>query len=763
MSDEELAAYITNEPHGRASFKNLVRELRARAEEREALEAALERLIEKGLLIELKSGQYLSTQGSREFAVGKLSMHRDGFGFVKPAAPIQGLAGDIFIGSQSAQKAMHGDKVMVRVGRIERDGKGNGEIVRVLERAYRTVVGEFQVRGRGNFVKPHEERIKQWIFIPDGYEFPKEGINVDRIGIERPQPKTVEELDGQIVNVEMIEYPDHTEDAVGRVVEILGFADDFGVDVEIMIRKHQIPHHFPQTVLDEARAIADEVPASELADRVDYRSLPIVTIDGETARDFDDAVYVSRLENGNYELQVHIADVSHYVRPGSAIDHEAAMRGTSVYFPDRAVPMLPIELSTNICSLVPHKDRLVISMIMEIDHQGDIVGQNFHRGVIRSAERMTYTNVEKILDGDPEQRERYNSLVVNFELMKELAGILLRRRQRRGSIDFDLPEPILSINSEGEMVSILRSVRLFSMRLIEEFMLAANQAVASELQAKLPFAMYRIHELPDSKRVHDFEEIAAHFGYALTRGPMPSKRFPMADKKRDGRKVRRDVELVERDINITPFDYQRLIHKLEGKPEERILNYLMLRSLRQARYSATNEGHFALAMDNYTHFTSPIRRYPDLIVHRLLMGARYADGELRDIADDASFTERRSAEAERELIEWKKIKFMIQYVGEVFPALITNTTKFGFFVELEQLFVEGLVPIDSLTGDRFAYNEGVRRIVGQRTRREFKIGDHVQVLLDRVNGVEKKLEFSWVDESAESRVGKKKKKRSDPR
>ncbi len=757
MTDEEIANYIVREPHGRTTLKNLSRELRVRGEDKEALESALERLVNKGLLIEMRSGQFMATQSTREFSVGKLSMHRDGFGFVKPVVPIPNMVGDIFIGSQSAAKAMHGDRVMVRVSRVDRDGKADGEIVRILERAYRTVVGEFRIRRRGNFVKPHDERIKQWVFIPDGYEIPPQSGEVDRIGKIAATPKSLEEMDGLIVNVELLEYPEQGEDAVGRIIEILGGEDDFGVDVEIMIRKHQLPHQFPEEVLAQARAMPTEVSAKECEGRVDYRNLDIVTIDGETARDFDDAIYAELLPNGNFQLQVHIADVSHYVEPQTPLDIEAAMRGTSVYFPDRAVPMLPVELSTEICSLKPHVDRLVVSMIMEIDHQGDILAQQFHRGVIRSAERMTYTNVQKLYDGDAEQRERYSRLIGRFDLMKELAEVLLRHRQKRGSIDFDLPEPIIELDEAGQMVSVLRSPRLFSQRLIEEFMLAANQAVASELQSKLTFAMYRIHELPDSKRVAAFEEIAAHFGYSLTRGALPVTRYAMVEKKRDGRKVRKDIELVKADIGITSKDYQKLIRKLEGKPEERILNYLMLRSLRQARYSASNEGHFALAMDHYTHFTSPIRRYPDLIVHRLLLGAKYSDQELKEIADDTSFTERRSADAERELIEWKKLKFMIQYVGETFRALITNTTKYGFFVELEELFVEGLVAMDSLPGDKYFYQEAVRRIVGQRTRREFKIGDEVSVLLERVNSSERKLEFSLFEESAPKTKKKKKK------
>src|SRR5882762_4680968 len=386
--------------------------------------------------------------------------------------------------------------------------------------------------------------------------------------------------------------------------------------------------------------------------------MDIVTIDGETARDFDDAVWVDRLANGHFALQVHIADVSHYVKPGTPIDAEARLRGTSVYFPDRAVPMLPFELSTNICSLNPQVDRLVLSALMEFDHAGDMVAQKFVRGVIRSAERMTYTDVHLLLEGDAGLRERYRPLIGRFELMRELAEILNRKRVRRGSIDFDLPEPLIEFDQFGEMTGVIRAPRNIAHRLIEEFMLAANEAVASHLQSGGLPSIYRIHEQPNPKRVMEFEEVAAHFGYSLGVGAIPVQRFAYADKRRDGHKERREIVLPTV-VKISPRNYQKLVAKIEGKPEERILSYLMLRSLKQARYSADNRGHFALAAESYTHFTSPIRRYPDLMVHRIL-GA-YLDRErepfpkpqLAAIADACSETERRAAEAERELVEWK--------------------------------------------------------------------------------------------------------------
>ena len=743
--------HIARLPHARATFKQLVRELGARGESRENLEAGLERLTERGDLIEPRSGHFVHTRLSREYAVGRLNMHRDGYGFLIAGYPIEGIRGDIYIPRDSAQTAMHGDTVVVRIARIENDGRADGEIVKILRRAHMEVVGEFHVRKRGCYVIPHDERIRQWIQIPEGMEIPPVTESRDRVGATRVHVTGVEDLEGMIVNVEILEFPEEGEHAIGRVIEILGHPDDFGVDVEIVIRKHHIPHHFPAGVLSEAQSFSPAISGDELSGREDFRSLDIVTIDGETARDFDDAVWVDRLANGNYALQVHIADVSHYVTPGSAIDEEALSRGTSVYFPDRAVPMLPLELSTEICSLKPNVDRLVLSALLEIDHSGDVVAQRFCRGIIRSAERMTYTDVHALLEGDVALRTRYAPLVARFELMRELALVLNRKRVQRGAIDFDMPEPLIEFDEFGEMIGVKRSPRNIAHRLIEEFMLAANEAVAAHLEnAGIP-SLFRIHEKPDAKRVMEFEEIATHFGYSLGIGALPVKRFRVADRGRDGRRGRKEVVLADDSVAISSRNYQKLIAQIEGKPEERILSYLMLRSLKQARYSAENRGHFALAASSYTHFTSPIRRYPDLIVHRILSGwldgkrNLFAPERLAAIAEQCSETERRAADAELELVEWKKAKFMEDRVGEQFSALIISTTRFGFFVELENLFVEGLVPIDTLPGDRFMFHENVRKIVGQRTRREFSIGDTVRVLLDRVDPVERKLQFSLVE------------------
>jgi ribonuclease R len=601
-----------------------------------------------------------------------------------------------------------------------------------------------------------------------------------------------------------------------------------------MIRKFHLPHRFPPEVIEEAQAVESIIPATELRHRRDYRDLPIVTIDGETARDFDDAVHVCQLENRNYELQVHIADVARYVTPNSPLDQEARLRGTSVYFPDRAVPMLPLELSTDICSLRPQLDRLVLSCTMEVDHQGEIVSYELNEGVIRSAQRMTYTAANAVLEGDSDARKRYATLLEHFEQMRDLAMILNRKRERRGSIDFDLPEPVIEFDEFGLMKSIARSERNMAHRLIEEFMLSANECVAHYLENKRIVSLYRIHEKPDARRVYDFEVIASAFGYSLGVGALPIHRVQLKADRRaahgTGKRVR-EVE-VPKEVHVTPRMYQKLAAKIAGKPEERILSYLMLRSLKQARYSEENLGHFALAASTYTHFTSPIRRYPDLIVHRILKqvlrdfaeerdgevpiarGDRClahpfepnrADGEghdvrrtvyrsnekralapegaragvptpdsspwskrrdhgldaqalrplrgpipieeLRDIAEESSQSERRADEAERELMEWKKVRFMESRIGEDFDGLIVSVTKFGLFVELTDLFVEGLIPINTLDDDRYAFHENTRQIVGQHSRKTYSLGDRVRVIVDRIDRVEKKIQFAIFEEN----------------
>jgi ribonuclease R len=845
LSDSTILKHIARQPKRSAGFKQLVRELGLHGEARGDLDVHLQKLVAAGVLIQINSDRYALPQSApdKNLVAGRLTMHRDGFGFVIPDVSSLSpsmksrLVGDIFIAPHAIGNAMHGDRVLVDIVATRPDGRAEGRIVRSVVRGHPTVVGIFHYGSRHNYVKPIDSKITQEIVIPHGMEFvappspaaqdtvpPGETLairkkSVDRVlGDEAAHRSESDDLEGVVVDVEITDWPTPTQNPRGRVFEIIGRQDDFGVDVEIAIRKFHLPHRFPAATLEEAQDIPAVIPAAELRHRRDFRALPIVTIDGETARDFDDAVTVSHLANGNFELQVHIADVAQYVTPDSALDQEAHLRGTSVYFPDRAVPMLPLELSTDICSLRPHLDRLVLSCVMQIDPHGEIVGYELCEGVIRSAERMTYTAVNAVLEGDIPERERYVPLVPTFELMRDLAVILNHKRQRRGSIDFDLPEPVIEFDEFGLMKSITRSERNIAHRLIEEFMLSANECVAQYLESKRIASLYRIHEKPDAKRVYDFEVIAATFGYSLGVGPLPIHRVQFKSDRRSARGTGKQARTVEipKEVHITPRMYQKLAAKIAGKPEERILSYLMLRSLKQARYSEENVGHFALAAPSYTHFTSPIRRYPDLIVHRILKevlrdSAEKHDGdvpigvssalhgsagvpparlseefhsdsaasgrrdatptpwskrrdhtshhegldplggpipldELHNIAEESSHSERRADEAERELMEWKKVKFMQDRIGEDFDGLITSVTKFGFFVELTDLFIEGLVPLNTLTDDYYTYHENTRQIIGQRSRKTYGLGQRIRVLVDRIDPVEKKIQFAILEE-----------------
>jgi len=762
LSEAALLDHIRKLPHGKASLKQLIREIGAKGANKEILEASLDQLVSRGELIALRQDQFVAATRTREFVTGHLQMHRHGYGFVIADRPIEGLQGDVFVPPAAAEQAMHGDRVIVRVRRVREDGRAEGEIVRILKRAYPTVVGELRVHAGRSYVVPYHDRIPSWIEVPAGLEIPTQQTTVNRIGSATGPVSGPDDLDGMIVEAEILEFPGREGRATGRVTEILGHPDDFGIDVEIVIRKHHLPHKFPPEVLAQAATFPSNIPTEEISRRRDFRALDVVTIDGESARDFDDAVWVDQAPDGNFVLHVHIADVTYYVRPGTPIDREAALRGTSVYFPDRAVPMLPLELSTELCSLKPHADRLVLSVLIEIDHRGDVVRQECARGVIRSVERMTYTDVHLLLEGDASRRERYHTLIPRFEIMRELALILNRKRARRGSLDFDLPEPLIEFDEWGEMTGITKAPRNIAHRIIEEFMLAANEAVARHLETAGVPSLYRIHEAPDPARVLEFEQIAAQFGYSLGLGLARGKRFPIVDRKSDGRKVRKDITLADDCLEVTARHYQHLAEKVQGRPEERILNYLMLRSLKQARYSPDNQGHFALATSTYTHFTSPIRRYPDLVVHRILSalldGLPQPQLNLNAIADQCSVAERRAAEAERELVEWKKAKFMAERVGEDFDALIISTLKSGFFVELEDLFVEGFVPIDSLPGERYGFHETTRQIIAERSRQTFKVGDRVRVRLDRVHALEHKLMFSLVEIPGTNSNSRKKRK-----
>jgi len=696
-----------------------------------------------------------SPLAGRDEVKGRLVLHHDGYGFVVPDSPMPQLDGDIFIPRDAIQDAMHGDHVLAkiqRLGGVTGAQRAEGRIVRILDRAHPTVVGLFRYGAQHNVVLPYDVRIQHEIEIHRGNEltpglWKKLGFSgADETSIRLRRIPRLDELDGAVVNVELLRYPHGGASPTGRVIEILGRPGELGVDTEIIIRKHHLPHVFSAEVLDEAERGAKPVSESQRASREDFRHLPIVTIDGETARDFDDAVYVEHRADGGWHLQVHIADVAHYVRTATPLDGEARLRGTSVYFPDRAVPMLPEALSNGMCSLKPREDRLVMSALMEFDAAGHMKSSRMTSGVIRSAERMTYTNVNKVLEGDPEMSKRYASLSPRFRDMKELALVLNARRNERGSIDFDLPEPVIEFDEEQRMTNITRSERNIAHRLIEEFMLAANRAVAAYLLHRGIESLHRVHEKPDARKVLEFEELARAFGYSLGvedlhqrevavrhgRVPAPTK-AGRPDSFGHGRERGMKVALPGSELRITPQHYQRLIKKVVDKPEERIISYLMLRSLKQARYAAEPLGHFALGFDEYTHFTSPIRRYPDLIVHRILKWALdhpndapssskphvatppgaeavlYSHKNLEEIAAETSEAERRANGAERELMDWKTAQFMEEHLGEEYDGLIISVQKYGCFIELFEVFVEGLLPISAL--EEFA---GARCVLRER-------------------------------------------------
>jgi len=640
---------------------------------------------------------------------GQLHRHPRGFGFVTPDAG----GPDVFVPPRTLAELLDGDRVAIRIVRNDGRGRAEGEIVRLLERTRKRVMGVFRSagRGRGGTVQAYDRLFEN--------------------GIDVAEDQAGRAADGMVVGVEVLRPPGDHRTATGRVVEVLGHPDDPGMDLKTIIHKYDLRESYPDDVLDEATSAPERVSEEEVRGREDFRDHPIVTIDGETAMDFDDAVLVRKNADQTYELQVHIADVAHYVRAGSALDREAYERGTSAYFPGTALPMLPHRLSNGICSLNPGVDRLVQSCIMTIDGRGRVVENRFADGVIRSSERMTYTNVARILvDHDAAVTERYRSLLPMFQTMQELCLVLNEKRRRRGSIDFDLPEPELLLAVTGEMTGIVELQRNIAHRIIEEFMLAANETVATHLfRARVP-SIYRIHERPDPKKLEEFDAVAQAFGYRL---PQPY-------------------------TSIEPRAFQQIVEMAKGRPEERFLSRLMLRSMKQARYSHLRDLHFGLAATCYTHFTSPIRRYPDLIVHRILRRVRSGrplapeerqdlEGFLPEAALHSSRTERTADQAEWELVEWKKTAFMASRVGEEFEGFILSVHPFGFFVELREYFIDGLVKIESLPGDRFRFHEKKMILKGERNGRVFKLGDRVRVRVDRVDQFQLRVEFSLVEET----------------
>src|SRR5688572_11667448 len=702
-----LLQLIRDRVHHPASARELAQILRIPRDERAAFKRQLKALVAAGQLLQVRGNRF-GVPDLMDVVVGRLSTNPRGFGFVVPEHVDGHERRDIFVAGTNLLEAMHGDRVVARV-ECETPKGLEGRIIRILERGNATVVGRFESDADGlGYVVPFDKRVLTDVHVPTG------------------QSSSAET--GEMVLVEITRWPTATRGPVGRVVEVLGRVEEPGVDTQIIIRKFGIPDAHSEESVEEAKRIGTVVKERDIRGRTDFRAVTTVTIDGEHARDFDDAITIERLANGHYWLGVHIADVSHYVREGSALDTEAYERGTSVYFPERAVHMFPHELSTGLCSLNPHVDRLVQSCLMEVNAKGDVVRYELHDGVIYSDERMTYDAVDAILtQKDAAMRARYAALVPMFEQMGALFEILNGRRRRRGSIDFDLPENELVLDETGRVSAILASQRNIAHRLIEEFMLLANETVAQHLSDHATPALFRIHESPDILKVEEFEEFISSLGHSLG---VPAH-------------------------SVQPKHFQKLVKAIEGTPEERAIAMLMLRTMQKARYDVSNLGHFGLAAKSYCHFTSPIRRYPDLVVHRSLRAQRQGqlteervrewEEELPEAARHTSDRERRADEAEREIVQWKKVRFMADKVGEEFQGYVIGVAPFGLFVQLVEHFVDGLVHISSMADDYYRFIDRQHVLFGENTGKSYRLGDKVVAQVTRVDMERRQVELGLAE------------------
>ena len=681
-------------------MREIIHNLHLPPERRQAAKKLIKEMVHTGDLTLLKGNRYGITRQMR-LVTGKVTIHPDGFGFVSPGG---GKGPDVFIPPRKLKGAVHGDMVTAR---IEKDtSKGpEGSIIRINERGVQEVVGIFHTGRNLGVVIPENERLRLEVLIPN--------------------PKKYGDIDGMAVIARIIHFSRTGTSAEGEIIKVLGDPESLEVQSQIVINKYQLPTSFSRPAVVQAQELPDKVLETDLRGRKDIRSLPLVTIDGENAKDFDDAVHVKKTKGG-YTLTVAIADVSHYVEKGSFLDADSLERGTSVYFPDRVIPMLPEKLSNGLCSLVPDEDRLAMVARISFDLGGNVKRASFFKAIMKSHCRFTYKKVQKLLDGaDSTLAKKYSRFIKTIRQMEELARLLMTKRTERGSIDFDLPEPEVILGLTGELESIVLRERSMAHRIIEEFMIAANEAVARFLwQRQIP-VLYRIHEPPEREKIEDLVEYLRGLGYNLK---TPKK--------------------------IDPFWFQKILGMVEGRPEEYVVNSMLLRSMNQAVYSPDNKGHFGLASPTYLHFTSPIRRYPDLVVHRVLKANLrrtrkrpvYTQEELQPLGEHLSKRERTAMEAEREMLDRLKIRYMEDKIGDEFHGIISGITSFGMFVELKEIMVSGVVRLVDMADDYYEFDSKRHLLMGKRTGKIYRLGQEIRLRLISVNKARRHINFEIVED-----------------
>ncbi|MHC1720300.1 MAG: ribonuclease R [Clostridiaceae bacterium] len=698
---EALMDFMREQAYKPMTLQELERVFEITKQDRIDFAKILKNMEKEGMIVKTRTEHY-GVPERMGLVVGKLQGHPKGFAFVIPETERP----DVFVSSSNLNGAMHNDRVVVKITKEVPGGKKcEGEIIRILERGYKEVIGVYEDSGNYGFIVPDETRIYQDIFIP----------KTSRAGAES----------GDVVIAEITVWPEKRRNPEGKIVEILGKKGEKGIDILTIIKKHGLPEEFPHKVESYAEGIEEEIPAEEYERRLDLRNIKIVTIDGEDAKDLDDAVSIEILPNGNYYLGVHIADVSHYVKDKNPLDKEALIRATSVYLIDRVIPMLPQKLSNGICSLNPKIDRLTLSCLMEIDHKGKVVDHTITESIIRTSERMTYTDVTKILvDKDPEIMGRYDYLLDEFKIMEDLCKILYNKRIVRGAIDFDFEESKIFLNELGKPIEVEPYERSISHRIIEEFMLVCNETIAEHMfWASVPF-VYRTHEEPDEEKLMIFNEFVHNLGY-----------------------------VIKWSQEIHPKALQEVIEKVKGEKEENVVSTLLLRSMKQARYTPECTGHFGLAAKYYCHFTSPIRRYPDLMIHRIIkefINGQLTDKKIKKYINDVEYASKQSSdmervaqEAEREVDDLKKAEYMSERIGQEYGGIISSVTNFGMYVELPNT-IEGLVHISTITDDYYIYDEKHLSLVGERTKKVYRLGDEVSIKVTSVDLFAHQISFELI-------------------